>query len=201
MAARHRDARRASAADVGAAFSPSLHPTDAMNEFDPLVQAAEADFARAGAPAELENAKARYLGKAGRVTELLKALAALAPEEKKRARRRDQCRQAARSRRPWRRAARRSPQAELTRSSQAEALDVTLARPHAAAAAACIRSRAHDGAHRGDLRLDGLRRRRRPRDRDRLVQLHRAQQPREPSGALDAGHLLRRRERRAKAAG
>ena len=49
-------------------------------------------------------------------------------------------------------------------------------------------------AHRGDLRVDGLRRRRRSRDRDRLVQLHRAQQSREPSCALDAGHVLRRRQ-------
>ncbi len=34
-------------------------------------------------PAELENAKARYLGKAGLITEQLKALAAFAPDEKK----------------------------------------------------------------------------------------------------------------------
>jgi phenylalanyl-tRNA synthetase alpha chain len=54
-----------------------------MNDLDQLVQAAEADFAVAATPAELENAKARYLGKAGRVTELLKGLAALSPDEKK----------------------------------------------------------------------------------------------------------------------
>ncbi|MBC7992292.1 MAG: phenylalanine--tRNA ligase subunit alpha [Rhizobacter sp.] len=54
-----------------------------MNDLDQLVQAAQADFLQAGAPADLENAKARYLGKAGRVTELLKALGALPPEEKK----------------------------------------------------------------------------------------------------------------------
>jgi phenylalanyl-tRNA synthetase alpha chain len=54
-----------------------------MNELDQLVQAAQADFAQATAPADLENAKARYLGKAGRVTELLKALSTLAPDEKK----------------------------------------------------------------------------------------------------------------------
>ncbi|MED5619297.1 phenylalanine--tRNA ligase subunit alpha [Ideonella sp. BN130291] len=54
-----------------------------MNDLDQLVQAAQADFGVATSPAELENAKARYLGKAGRVTELLKGLAALAPEEKK----------------------------------------------------------------------------------------------------------------------
>jgi phenylalanyl-tRNA synthetase alpha chain len=54
-----------------------------MNDLDQLVAAAHADFEAAGAPAELENAKARYLGKSGRVTELLKGLAALPPEEKK----------------------------------------------------------------------------------------------------------------------
>ncbi|MBC7957000.1 MAG: phenylalanine--tRNA ligase subunit alpha [Cytophagales bacterium] len=54
-----------------------------MNDLDQLVQAAQADFSQATAPADLENAKARYLGKAGRVTELLKALGALPPEEKK----------------------------------------------------------------------------------------------------------------------
>ena len=54
-----------------------------MNDLDQLVQDAQADFAKAPTPAELENAKARYLGKAGRVTELLKALGALSPDEKK----------------------------------------------------------------------------------------------------------------------
>jgi phenylalanyl-tRNA synthetase alpha chain len=54
-----------------------------MNDLAPLVQGAQADFERAAAPAELENAKARYLGKAGLITEQLKALGALAPDEKK----------------------------------------------------------------------------------------------------------------------
>ncbi len=54
-----------------------------MNELEQLVQAAKEEFSRAGAPADLENAKARYLGKAGRVTELLKALGGLSPEAKK----------------------------------------------------------------------------------------------------------------------
>jgi phenylalanyl-tRNA synthetase alpha chain len=54
-----------------------------MNDLAPLLQDARADFAAAGAPADLENAKARYLGKSGRITELLKALASLAPDEKK----------------------------------------------------------------------------------------------------------------------
>jgi phenylalanyl-tRNA synthetase alpha chain len=54
-----------------------------MQDFADLVQQAQRDFADAPTPAELENAKARYLGKAGRVTELLKGLAALSVEEKK----------------------------------------------------------------------------------------------------------------------
>jgi len=54
-----------------------------MNDLDQLVQDAHADFAGAVTPADLENAKARYLGKAGRLTELLKALGALSPEQKK----------------------------------------------------------------------------------------------------------------------
>jgi phenylalanyl-tRNA synthetase alpha chain len=54
-----------------------------MNDLDQLVSTATAEFAAAPTPAELENAKARFLGKAGRVTELLKALASLPPEQKK----------------------------------------------------------------------------------------------------------------------
>jgi phenylalanyl-tRNA synthetase alpha chain len=54
-----------------------------MNDLDQLVQDAQADFSQAAAPADLENAKARYLGKAGRLTDLLKALGALSADEKK----------------------------------------------------------------------------------------------------------------------
>ncbi|MFN9195079.1 MAG: phenylalanine--tRNA ligase subunit alpha [Pseudomonadota bacterium] len=54
-----------------------------MNDLDSLVDAARAEFAQAPTPAELENAKARYLGKAGRVTDLMKTLAALAPDLRK----------------------------------------------------------------------------------------------------------------------
>ena len=43
-----------------------------MNDLDQLVQDAQADFSKAAAPADLENAKARYLGKSGRLTDLLK---------------------------------------------------------------------------------------------------------------------------------
>ena len=54
-----------------------------MNDLDQLVHDANTDFALATAPADLENAKARYLGKSGRVTVQLKGLGALPPEDKK----------------------------------------------------------------------------------------------------------------------
>jgi phenylalanyl-tRNA synthetase alpha chain len=54
-----------------------------MNDLESVVESARSDFAQASASAELEDAKARYLGKAGRVTEQLKALAALSPEDKR----------------------------------------------------------------------------------------------------------------------
>ena len=54
-----------------------------MTDLSPLVHEAQADFTQAATPADLENAKARYLGKAGRITEQLKGLAALPIDEKK----------------------------------------------------------------------------------------------------------------------
>jgi phenylalanyl-tRNA synthetase alpha chain len=54
-----------------------------MNDLDELISAAETAFAAVATPAELENAKARFLGKGGRVTELLKGLGALTPDQKK----------------------------------------------------------------------------------------------------------------------
>jgi phenylalanyl-tRNA synthetase alpha chain len=54
-----------------------------MDTLDELVEQARAAFAAADAPAALENEKARFLGKTGSVTGLLKGLAKLAPEEKR----------------------------------------------------------------------------------------------------------------------
>ena len=54
-----------------------------MNELDPLVASAQALFAQSNTPADLENAKAQFLGKSGRITELMKGLGALSVEEKK----------------------------------------------------------------------------------------------------------------------
>ena len=54
-----------------------------MNELDTLVESARQSFMQALTPADLENAKALYLGKAGRITELMKGMAALSVEDKK----------------------------------------------------------------------------------------------------------------------
>ena len=54
-----------------------------MDNLDTLVSQASADFAAAIEPAKLEEAKARYLGKDGSLTVLLKGLGKLPPEEKK----------------------------------------------------------------------------------------------------------------------
>ncbi len=96
-----------------------------MNDLEQLVQGATADFAAAPSPAELENAKARYLGKAGRVTELLKGLAALAPEEKK-ARGAEINQAKGRIEAALAAARDKLAEAELAAQLRAEALDVTL---------------------------------------------------------------------------
>ena len=96
-----------------------------MNDLDTLVSAAQADFSAAPTPAELENAKARFLGKAGRVTELLKGLSALSADEKKtRGAEINQTKQRIEAALNARRQA--LADAELARQLQAEALDVTL---------------------------------------------------------------------------
>lgn len=54
-----------------------------MNDLNVLVASAEVAFAQADTPASLENAKALFLGKTGRITELMKGMAALSVDEKK----------------------------------------------------------------------------------------------------------------------
>jgi len=54
-----------------------------MTDLDTLVSGALAAFSAAADPAALENAKARYLGKAGLLTAELKSLGALSPDERK----------------------------------------------------------------------------------------------------------------------
>ena len=100
-----------------------------MNDLEQLVQDAQGDFAQATAPADLENAKARYLGKSGRLTDQLKALAALSPDDKKT---RGALINAAKQQVEAALNARRQAlaDAELDAQLQAEALDVTLPGRH-----------------------------------------------------------------------
>ena len=96
-----------------------------MNELDTIVQDAQAAFATAPAPADLENAKAVFLGKTGRITELMKGMAALSVDEKKsRGAAINIAKQAIEAALAERRAA--LARAELDVQLRAEALDVTL---------------------------------------------------------------------------
>ncbi len=96
-----------------------------MNELDAIVDAARAGFAQAATPADLENAKAQYLGKAGRITELMKGMAALSVDEKKtRGAAINSAKQAIEAALNARRQA--LADAELETQLKAEALDVTL---------------------------------------------------------------------------
>ena len=54
-----------------------------MQDLDLIVREAQAAFAATNDPDVLEQVKARYLGKSGQITEMLKGLGKLPPEEKK----------------------------------------------------------------------------------------------------------------------
>ena len=96
-----------------------------MNELDAIVDSAGKAFTEAATPADLENAKAVFLGKAGRITELMKGLAKLPMDEKKmRGAAINVAKQAIESALTARRAA--LDEAELQAQLQAEALDVSL---------------------------------------------------------------------------
>ncbi len=96
-----------------------------MSDLDSLVQSARELFAQATTPADLENAKAQYLGKSGRMTELMKGMAALSVEEKKtRGAAINVAKQAIEAALNECRHA--LAEAELQRQLQAEALDVSL---------------------------------------------------------------------------
>ena len=96
-----------------------------MNPLDQLVQSARDDFAAAATPAELEDAKAGYLGKNGRLTELLKALAGASVDQKKsRGAQINDAKQQVEAALQARRQA--LADAELDAQLAAEALDVTL---------------------------------------------------------------------------
>jgi phenylalanyl-tRNA synthetase alpha chain len=96
-----------------------------MDNLDQLVQQAAADFAAAVDGVALEQAKARYLGKSGSLTERLKSLGQIAAEERREAgaainRAKDMIEQALDARRQSLR------EALLLAQLAAEALDVTL---------------------------------------------------------------------------
>ncbi|MFZ1908164.1 MAG: phenylalanine--tRNA ligase subunit alpha [Burkholderiales bacterium] len=96
-----------------------------MPDVEAIVDRALADLSRAADPAALENAKARYLGKGGELTALLKSLGQLPPEERKNA---GQAINAAKARLEQALDARRGELAEAALSDRLaeEALDVTL---------------------------------------------------------------------------
>ena len=96
-----------------------------MNELNAIVESAKAAFSVAVTPADLENAKAQFLGKSGRITELMKGMAALSVDEKKsRGAAINLAKQAIEVALNDRRQA--LADAELQAQLQAEALDVTL---------------------------------------------------------------------------
>ena len=96
-----------------------------MTDLDTIVENARTSFAAATSPADLENAKALFLGKAGRVTELMKGMAALTVDEKKsRGAAINLTKQTIEAALAGRRQA--LADAELEKQLNAEALDVTL---------------------------------------------------------------------------
>ena len=96
-----------------------------MTELNAIIESAQTAFASAGTPAELENAKAQFLGKSGRITELMKGMAALSVEEKKaRGAAINLAKQTIEAALNARRQA--MADAEMQQQLQAEALDVTL---------------------------------------------------------------------------
>jgi len=116
-----------------------------MNELDSLVASASALFAQSSTPADLENAKAQFLGKSGRITEMMKGMAALSVEEKKtRGAAINVAKQAIEAALSARRQA--LADAELEIQLKAEALDVTLPG----------RQRAQGGLHPVSLTLERI---------------------------------------------
>ena len=96
-----------------------------MNDLTAVVEQARAAFELAQTPADLENSKALFLGKSGRITELMKGLAALPIEEKKsQGAAINQAKQGIETALNARRQA--LADRELQAQLQAEALDVTL---------------------------------------------------------------------------
>ena len=106
-------------------FSIETHSKNTMTELNAIVDSARTAFATAATPADLENAKALFLGKSGQITELMKGMAALSVDEKKaRGAAINLAKQAIEAALTARRQA--LADAELQLQLQAEALDVSL---------------------------------------------------------------------------
>ena len=102
-----------------------MQKVSGMNELNQIIEQATAAFAQAATPADLETAKAVFLGKTGSITEMMKGMGALSPEEKRtRGAAINQTKQAVEAALNARRQA--LADAELQIQLQAEALDVTL---------------------------------------------------------------------------
>ncbi len=102
-----------------------LQPVCTMNDLDAIVASAQQSFAEASTPNDLENAKARFLGKTGQITELMKGMAKLSVDEKKtRGAAINQAKHAIEAALTARRQA--LAEAEMLAHLQAEKLDVTL---------------------------------------------------------------------------
>jgi phenylalanyl-tRNA synthetase alpha chain len=96
-----------------------------VSDLDTIIANAQAAFEAAATPADLENAKAQFLGKQGQLTELMKGMAALSVEEKKtRGATINVAKQAVEAALNARRQA--LADAELEKQLKLEALDVTL---------------------------------------------------------------------------
>ena len=96
-----------------------------MSDLETIIASAQAAFSAAATPADLENAKAQFLGKQGQLTELMKGMAALSVEDKKtRGAAINVAKQAVEGALNARRQA--LADAELNKQLKAEALDVTL---------------------------------------------------------------------------
>jgi phenylalanyl-tRNA synthetase alpha chain len=96
-----------------------------VSDLETIIASAQTAFSAAATPAELENAKAHFLGKQGQLTELMKGMAALSVEEKKtRGAAINVAKQAVESALTARRQA--LADAELEKQLKFEALDVTL---------------------------------------------------------------------------
>ena len=155
-----------------------------------------AAIAGAGALDQLENLRVEALGKKGEVTDLMKTLGSLSPEERK------DCRPVAEPAQGRADRGDRGAQGRPAGRGAEPAAEDRDAGHDPAGAAGAGRPPAPDQPDhrrdRRDLRRDGLRGRGRPGHRGRFQQLHRAQHPARPSGAADAGHLLPARRSRAR---